>query len=344
MTQEWLLVETLGEEPAVVAQGRQVKNFVPLAVFLRRNPNLAAIQTAITETVATGAPLASITPTTRRVIRTEPVQMSDGRIHAVHVWCGRTDDEPPERPIPGPVKWDLTRRVATDSVEALINAGMDPEVEATHGRAFIEDFPARDFNSDEAKVLALMIEAAPPGQTYCNTWEFTDKQGTYRRVGLVARTAMEEVENGEQHLISRAMNLVAAVLDKPPRADDHLAQRILEGMAIPGVYRAILDLNDWTLLKWLDEPCPYFNWRGKVQMHPDDHEHFSDRMSRELEAGTTSAVMRLPGDDDDWVPLHVTITRVELEDGVFGGLVALRMPTCDELEDVGLAGETAGHA
>ena len=48
MTQGWLLVETLGGQPAVVAQGRQMKNFVPLAGFLRRNPNLSAIQTAIT--------------------------------------------------------------------------------------------------------------------------------------------------------------------------------------------------------------------------------------------------------------------------------------------------------
>ena len=43
--QDWLLVETLGEQPVVVAHGRQIKNFVPIAVFLRRNPNLAAIQT-----------------------------------------------------------------------------------------------------------------------------------------------------------------------------------------------------------------------------------------------------------------------------------------------------------
>lgn len=339
-----MLVETLGAEPVVVAHGRQVKNFVPLPVFLRRNPNLAAIQTAITETVTTGSALASITPTTKRVIRTEPVQMSDGRIHAVHVWCGRTEDEPPERPIPGPVKWDLTRRVASDSVEALANAGMDPEAEATHGRAFIEDFPARDFNSDEAKVLALTIDAAP-GRTYCTTWEFTDKQGAYRRVGFVARTAMETVEDGGEHLICRAMNLVAEVLDAPPPAADNLAQRILEGMAIPGTYRSIVDLNDWTPLKWLDEPCPYFNWRGKVEMHPEDYEHFSARMREELQDGATAAVLRLPGEDGEWVPLHVTITKVELERDIFGGLVALRLPTEDELDEVGLgaAGETAGE-
>ncbi len=145
-------METLGTEPVVVAQGRQMKNLVPLAIYLRRNPHLAAIQTAIAETVATGNSLASITPPkSDRVIRTEPVQMSDGRMHGVHVWIGPADAEPPERPIPGPLKWDMTLGIATDTVESLVNAGMDPTKEPTHGRAFAEDLPSRSFNRDEAK-------------------------------------------------------------------------------------------------------------------------------------------------------------------------------------------------
>ena len=37
MGHDWLLVETLGDEPAVVAQGRQLKNLVPITTFLRRS-------------------------------------------------------------------------------------------------------------------------------------------------------------------------------------------------------------------------------------------------------------------------------------------------------------------
>ena len=51
MSHDWLLVETLGGEPVVVADGRQTKNLVPISVFLRRSPDLMAIQTAISETV-----------------------------------------------------------------------------------------------------------------------------------------------------------------------------------------------------------------------------------------------------------------------------------------------------
>lgn len=314
-----------------------MKNFVPLGAFLRRNPNLAAIQTAIAETVTSGTGLASITPKTKRVIRTEPIQMSDGRIHAVHVWCGPTDHEPPERPIPGPLKWDLNAGEGTATVEYLSNAGMDPAHEALSGRAFVEDIPSRSLNPDESKALSWAIDVAPD-RTYCATWDFADKLGGFRRVGWCARTLMEPNEDGTDHLIARAMNLVETVSESPLGAGD-LADRILSGLAQPGVHRVIVDLNTWTLLKWIDEPCPYFNWRGRVQMHPEDRERLSARMTEELDTGTTSAVLRLPGNDGGYVPLHVTVSKVELEDGVTAGLVTLRLPTEAELAGAGLTAD-----
>src|SRR3954447_2506636 len=138
MAHDWLLVETLGDEPAVVAQGRQPKNLVPITTFLRRNPYLSAVRTAIAESLQTGQSLTSITPKSDRVIRTEPVLMSDGRMHGVQVWSGPAHADPPERPVPGPLKWDLTLGMATDTKESLANSGKNPAIEATHGRAFAE--------------------------------------------------------------------------------------------------------------------------------------------------------------------------------------------------------------
>lgn len=334
MNRDWLLVETLGAEPVVVAQGRQVKNFVPIAAFLRRNPNLAAIQTAIAETVTSGTGLASITPKTKRVIRTEPVTMSDGRIHGVHVWCGPPDADPPERPVPGPLKWDITTGEGSATTEYFLNAGMDPSIEATAGRAFADDVPSRSLNPEESRALGWTIDAAPD-RTFSATWDFTDKQGRFRKVGWCARTLMEAADDGTEHLIARAMNLVEAVADSPPAPDD-LADLIVNGLSQPGVYRVIIDLSTWTALKWIDDPCPYFNWRGRVQMHPEDLEHFAQRMRDELVSGATEAVLRLPGNDGGWVPIHVTITKVELDGGIIAGLATLRLPTADELADAGL--------
>jgi hypothetical protein len=334
MTHDWLLVETLGTEPVVVAKGREMKNLVPLSIYLRRSPYLAAIQTAIAETVATGNSLASITPKSDRVIRTEPVQMSDGRMHAVHLWIGPAGAEPPERPIPGPLKWDITSGIATDTVESLVNAGRDPTQAPTHDIAFAEDLPARTFNSDEAKVLA-MAKDEDPGRTYCTTWTFTHGDQVIR-TGFVARTAIEEAEDGTQHLIARALNLQCDVVEDAV-ATDRVAQRVLDSLSQTGVHRALIDLSNWQLLKWLDEPCPYYDWRHSVQFHPDDRDVLIP-MAEEFESGSTSRVVRLPGIGSGWVPMHVTVNRLEVDNDTFAGLITLRLPTDAELADAGLSG------
>ena len=161
MTHDWLLVETLGSRARRGRAGRCTKNLVPISAFLRRNPHLMAIQTAIGETVRAGQALSSITPKNDRVIRTEVVQMTDGRIHGVHVWIGPPGMEPPERLVPGPLKWDLTGGVATDTPESLFNSGRDPSTEATHGRTFAEDLPIRVLNPSETKVLSMAIKPEP---------------------------------------------------------------------------------------------------------------------------------------------------------------------------------------
>lgn len=345
MAHDWLLVETLGGEPAVVAQGRQLKNLVPITTFLRRSPHLAAVRTAIAESVQTGNSLTSITTKRDRVIRTEPVIMSDGHVHGIHVWTGPADEEPSERPIPGPLKWDLTLGVATDTRESLANSGKNPDVEVTFGRAFAEDLPSRELNPNETKVLAMAVKARPD-QTICSTWDVTDWQGNPIRIGFVGRTTLEEGPEGRDHLVARAMNW-RAELKGPTVSTDDLAQRILNGLAQAGVHRALVDLENWSLLKWLDEPCTFYDWRGsqadRPKVHPDD-EHLKSEMTREFAAGPTSRVLRMRGHGVDWVPVHVTVNKVELEPDTFAGLVSLRLPTDDEVTAAGLAkapGDTA---
>ncbi|MGD1242060.1 PAS domain-containing protein [Mycobacterium seoulense] len=339
MGHDWLLVETLGGEPTVVAQGRQLKNLVPITTFMRRSPYLSAVRTAIAESVQTGQSLTSITPKRDRVIRTEPVVMSDGHIHGVHVWTGPADAEPPERPTPGPLKWDLTLGVATDTRESLMNSGKNPEVEVTFGRAFAEDLPSRELNPNETKVLAMAVKAEPD-QTLCSTWDLTDWQGNPMRIGFVARTGLEAGPDGRDHLVARAINW-RAELKGPEVSTDDLAQRILSGLAQAGVHRALIDLKNWALLKWLDEPCTFYDWRGsetgKPKVHPDDQPLVSS-MTEEFAHGATSRVLRMPGRDSEWVPVHVTVNRVELEPDTYAGLVSLRLPSDEELAAAGLPG------
>jgi len=338
MARDWLLVETLGNEPAVVALGRQLKNLVPISTFLRRNPNLAGIQNAIAESLQKGQSLVSITPKSRRVIRTEPVLMSDGRMHGVHVWSGPAEAEPPERPIPGPLKWDMTLGVATDTPESLINTGRNLEVEDPQGRAFADSWPAGDLKPNEGRALAAAVKSQP-GHTLCDTWDSTDWRGNPIRVSFVARNGLELGLDGRDHVIARGMNWRADPAD-PARPPDQLAQRILYGLAQPGVHRALFDPSNWTLLKWLDEPCPFYDWRritvDAPRMHPSDQARMA-AMTAEFAGGATSGVLRMPGHDGGWVPVHVTVNRVEVEQETFAGLVCVRLPTATELADAGLS-------
>jgi hypothetical protein len=64
-------------------------------------------------------------------------------------------------------------------------------------------------------------------------------------------------------------------------------------------------------------------------------------MNAEFARGTTSGVLRMPGHDGEWVAVHVTVSRVEVEHETFAGLVALRLPTQAELADAGLPDPTA---
>ncbi|GAB7067913.1 DUF5593 domain-containing protein [Mycobacterium hodleri] len=332
MTQDWLLVETLGAEPAVVAEGQHTRNLVPVSAFLRRNPNLMAVQTAINETVRAGKPLSSLTPKSDRVIRTEVVQMTDGRIHGVHVWVGPLDEDPPDRVLPGPLKWDLTNGIATDTPESLMNSGLDPTTEATQGRAFAEDLPSRNLNPDEARVLAVAIKPEA-GRTFCSTWDIEDYKGKQITVGFAARVLEEADEAGRERLICRAMNWRAAS-DEPGQRTDDLAQRILSGLAQPGVHRALVDLNTWKLLKWLDEPCPFFDWHAREGddpiVHPDDAPEMA-AMAVEFDSGEAAHVLRLRALDGGWTPVHVTVRRVEVAADTYAGLLSMRLPTADEL-------------
>ena len=120
---------------------------------------------------------------------------------------------------------------------------------------------------------------------------------------------------------------------------DHLAQRILNSLSRPGVYRCLVDLQHWTLLKWLDDPAPFFDWRasmtGDRAVHPADR-HQMTRMAKEfVPTGTASGVLRMLANGGGWAPVHVMVNRVELDTDVYAGMATLRVPTEAEITAAG---------
>ena len=60
-------------------------------------------------------------------------------------------------------------------------------------------------------------------------------------------------------------------------------------------------------------------------------------MTTEFAHGATARALRLPGAGGSWVPVHVTVSRVEFEEQTFAGSITLRLPTDQELSDAGLS-------
>jgi hypothetical protein len=156
--------------------------------------------------------------------------------------------------------------------------------------------------------------------------------------GFVARTSLEPGPDRQDHLTARAMTW-RADLGGPVISADDVAHRILTGLTQAGVHRALIDLDNLRLLKWLDDPCPFYDWRRSAkerpQVHPDDEDVLAS-MTKEFIDGATTQVLRMRGFNNDWVPVHVTVDRVELEPDTFAGLVSLRLPTDEEVAGAGL--------
>lgn len=71
-----------------------------------------------------------------------------------------------------------------------------------------------------------------------------------------------------------------------------------------------------------------YDWRNAAdspRVHPDD-EPLMRSMTTEFAHGATARVLRLPGAGGSWVPVHVTVSRVELEEPMLAGLITLRFP------------------
>ncbi|MGV0835657.1 PAS domain-containing protein [Mycolicibacterium thermoresistibile] len=328
MTHDWLLVETLGAEPAVAATGRRPENLVPISGFLRRNPHVMAVLAAIGESVRSGQGLSTITPKNDRVIRTEVVTMTDGRVHGVHVWSGPPDQEPPERPIPGALTWNLTTGVATHTPESLVNGGHDPEVNPPVGRLFLDALPRRSLTAGEARLLAMVLNPEP-GRAVVTTWAAADHTGAPITEGFVARSELHTVDDGSDEVICRAMNWRADPETPAPEvpAVEGTASQDTDELAGSDCHRLLVDIDNWRVLKWLDEPPLFLDrharGRGDQTVHPDDAREMA-RMTMEFVDGYTSGVLRLRDVDGGWSPVRLMVHRVELDAETYVGVVTLR--------------------
>lgn len=331
MAQDWLLIETLGPEPTVVAVGRQAKKMVPLPAILGRNRHFPLINEAIQGSISAKTAADFPVPGSDRIIHTHPLVMTTGHVHGTHLWLGNQDATPPERPIAGAWSWNLGADTVNLNAGALIVNGITDREPGEAGN-IAESFRYIEPNPDEADALAKVVNAHI-GATHCATWVGKGEDQQLRRVHFSARIFEEP---GTHHRLVRGLNIntgpdTPLTPEQQPRI---LAQQLLDAIAEPGTYRAIVNLRTLNLLKWAGEPMPDIDWEydpeNKPKLHPDDIP-IAKEMARGLREAPklggilkTEGTLRVRGRSGQWIRLHTTANLTLLDENTTAALVTIR--------------------
>ncbi|WP_078288288.1 GAF domain-containing protein [Mycobacterium sp. D16R24] len=322
MAREWLLLETLGDEPTVIASGNQPRNMVPLSAFLRRNRNLGLIRRIITAATKANRSASIGPPDSDSVIDIRPIAMLDGRVHGVWLWTGSTP--PPAAPPAegGAVVLNADTGALHMSDGAALAMGMaatEPHAEISMPELYRYLTP----NPGETDVLGLMVTATED-MTYCATWPGVDSDGNPTLCHFASRLVVEPNNEGVPERLGRAINLRVGRSVPPVPL---LEQRVLEAAAEPGAYRALVMIASRKLIKWIDPPAPEWHWEfdplGRPKIHPDDEANLNFMIDNAV-FGATEAVIRFRCHDDSWESLHCSTNVVRLSEDATVALITHR--------------------
>lgn len=322
MAHDWLLLETIGTEPTVVASGNQPRNMVPLSSFLRRSRNLRLIHRAVNAATSANRCATVALSDPNLVIDVRPLAMPDGRVHGCWLWAGATAAVTPPPAAAGAALLDPETAVLHLSDGAALAIGMSPDEPHTE-LVLAQMYQYADPPSDETEVLRLMVTATE-GMTYSATWPGTDYLGNPTRCHFAARLVIEPDSNGAARRLSRAVNL--RVGNAEP-VEPILEQRLLEATREPGCPRALVMISSRKLIKWIDPPLPEWHWEydplERPKVHPDDADALG-RMIDDSALGISEAAIRFRRHDGGWTVLHCTAQMVSVGDDAPYALVTLR--------------------
>ncbi|QFZ18478.1 GAF domain-containing protein [Saccharothrix syringae] len=342
MAADWLLIETFGghrREPTVIAVGRSPRSMVPLRKILDRSPFLKDYLTLIARVVETGTSTETVTNVGQRRLIGRPLKTYGGHIHGVYAWMGRVHEEPPPQDPAGAWHVNITRHVSSRSDDLLRLYGTKAENwRNEHDLAELFAYGRLQTNSDESKALALIVNATP-GTEHQATWTVKRDDGVRRAVNFACRCVEAPNDQGHIELVVRGITHdigpAESVMAAPPAAPVLLAQQVVAAEAVPGRWRAIVDLRTMRLLRWLDDPPPRVAWKLDTPHKPAIHRRdlrtavqMSDTLAT---SGHVRALLRLRTEDGEWVQMMVTAALMLLDQHTTAALVTLTMPDDDRV-------------
>src|SRR5215213_9290563 len=278
MANRWLLIETFGgegrDEPSVIGLGSTPKRMVPLPAVLGRGRYLEDVRALVSEVAERGTSVHATTKDGLRRLIGDPLVAYSGRVHGVYAWLGGMHEDPPMRDPVGAWYFNLTTGKIAGSDDLLDLYGVAPEDRRSE-RVIAEAFTRLTGNADETGALALIVNA-PPGYEHQATWTVRRDDGQLRAANFACRAIREMAGEAAGEVVLRGITHdigpAATTPSAPPKL--LLAQQVLTAERQPGRYRAIVNLRNLTLLRWIDDPMPGIAWENSAPfppaLHPDD--------------------------------------------------------------------------
>ncbi|MFD1151114.1 GAF domain-containing protein [Saccharothrix hoggarensis] len=336
MAERWLLIETFGgeghEEPTVIGVGSSPKGMVPLKSVLGRGRYLDDVRALVARVVASEQPTETTSADGRRRMIGLPLVTFAGRVHGVYAWLGGLDEQPPPRDPAGAWYFNLTTDKIGGSDDLLDLYGVAPEDRRTQ-RATAEAFGRLVTNADESAALATIVRSKP-GSEHQATWTVRRDDGELRAANFACRAVEEITAEGRREVVLRGITHdigpAEATPSAPPPRPVVLAQQVLAAAREPGKHRAVVNLRNLTLLRWLDDPMPGVAWELDVErppgLHPDDLAVAKELSQGLATSGRVESVLRLRSTTGDWMPVHVVANLMLLDQHTTAALVTLSNP------------------
>src|SRR4051794_1764234 len=321
MANRWLLLEAFGgdgrTEPSVIGVGSTPKKMVSVTSVLSRGRHLEVVRELVTQVVLTGQPVRTITRDGSRQVVGDPLIAFSGRVHGVYAWLGHVQEQPPRRDPAGAWYFNLTTGKIGGSDDLLDLYGVAPKDRRSE-RVIAEAFTRLTGNADETAALALIVNA-PPGFEHQATWTVRRDDGELRAANFACRAVLEVRAGGAQEVVLRGITHDIGPAESTPSAPPKLllAQQVLAAERQPGRHRAIVNLRNLTLLRWIDDPLPGIAWENDAQFPPAIHpEDLSQAMFMSFALASSGRVtdsLRVRGSGGGWVRLQVEAALMLLD-------------------------------
>jgi len=309
-----LLIETLlpGAPPTVIADHGAPRAWAPLPRIGGTRATADRVRTIVATAYDSGRPLnVMVGPRDKhrfRVMAT-PVDGPSGAVHAVQLWIGDPDVEPPRPPNVAAIEWSATSRLI--ELNAEVREAVEDYPFAGHMRLTAPEAFRHVARFDAAMSLIAKVLAPVPEDRWEGTATVYGPQ-TLRTVHLAMRSMPAPQQQAWRGIIH---DVTDSVPPTAPTLDSVALAAVTAGRAPTAI--ALMDAEQARLISWFTDPVPGIQWKGtqddRDTPHPDDVVRIFQTMQRLSTGGEKSATIpgvRLRRLEGGWTVVNSRVTVI----------------------------------